>query len=352
MAYTTINKSTDYFNTKLYTGTGSSNAITGVGFQPDWVWIKQRNETRAHSIFDVVRGVQKQLKSSDTDAQSTASSFLTAFGSDGFTYGGSDNGNKNGGSYVSWNWKAGGTGSANTSGSINSTVSVNTTAGFSIVKYTGTGSAGTVGHGLGVAPKLIIVKCLDTAKAWTVYHSALGSSAAIFLEQTSAPTTSNTTYFNGTDPTSSVFSIGSSTNVTNSGDEFIAYCFAEKTGYSKFGSYTGNGNADGTFIYTGFKPEFVIFKKTNTTGNWAFIDSTRSYHNVGNHTLATNLTSAESAFGGGESVDGASNRVDLVSNGIKIRDGSAYNNTNSGSYIYIAFGQSLVGSNNIPCTAR
>jgi len=345
MAYTTINKSGDYFNTKLYTGNGSTNAITGVGFQPDWTWIKSRNLTKDHMLFDAVRGVQKSIRTNNTNAEDTSSDYLTAFGTDGFTVGNNGKVNTSSDSLVSWNWKANGAGSSNTDGTITATVSANTTAGFSIVKYTGTGSAGTVGHGLGVAPKMIIVKCLDTAKAWTVYHSALGSSAAIFLEQTSAATTSNTTYFGGTDPTTSVFSIGSSTNVTNSGDEFIAYCFAEKTGYSKFGTYTGNNSNDGTFIYTGFKPAFVITKSTTTAEAWNLMDNKRKYtYNPTGYFLYPNKNIAEAA-------DTQYSATDFVSNGFKLRNSHGQFN-GTATHLYMAFASApLVGSNNVPCTA-
>ena len=345
MAYTTINKSTDYFNTKLYTGNSTTDtAITGVGFQPDWLWVKSRGGAESHFLQDAVRGATKSLKSESSAAESTDAQNIKSFDSDGFTLGSNDGVNDSGFNYVAWNWKANGAGSANTDGTINSTVSVNTTAGFSIVKYTGTGSAGTIGHGLGVAPKMIIVKCLDTAKAWTVYHSALGSSAAIFLEQNSAATTSNTAYFNGTDPTTSVFSIGSSTNVTNNGDEFIAYCFSEKTGYSKFGSYVGNGSStDGTFVYTGFKPAFVITKKSSGSEEWNINDTTRdSYGNPLDANLLANTSAAETDH----------DRFDAISNGFKIRTDSGQYNASGATYIYMAFGQSLVGSNNVPCTAR
>ena len=346
MAYTTINKSSLHFNTVTYTGNGSTQNITGVGFQPDLVWAKRRSADGWHFWTDAVRGAGKVVYSNRTDVEftDTDSSDINSFLSDGFSVGSNADINGNGQTHVGWNWKANGAGSANTDGTINSTVSVNTTAGFSIVKYTGTGSAGTVGHGLGVAPKMIIVKCLDTAKAWTVYHSALGSSAAIFLEQTSAATTSNTAYFNGTDPTTSVFSIGSSTNVTNSGDEFIAYCFAEKTGYSKFGSYTGNGSSSSpTFIYTGFKPKFVIVKCTNEADEWFMHDDKRDGYNDDNEYLFASVTNVEGTN---------TNRIRLLSNGFSVPTTDKSHNKSGNSYIYMAFGQSIVGSNNVPCTAR
>ena len=214
MAYTTIDKSTDHFNTKLYTGNGTAigsggQAITGVGFQPDWTWIKLRNGAAHHQLFDVVRGVTKRIYSSADNAQDTNSETLTAFGTDGFTLGNNAGVNENSDTYVSWNWKAGNAqGSSNTDGSINTTyTSVNTTAGFSISQYTGTGSAGaTVGHGLGVAPGLIFIKNLSSGTTdWGVYHKSLGGTKALFLNLTAQADT-NIKYFNNTDPTNQVFS--------------------------------------------------------------------------------------------------------------------------------------------------
>ena len=336
MAYTTINKSTDYFNTKLYTGTGSSQAITGVGFQPDWVWAKRRGSAEGHSLFDAVRGVQKRIVSNDDGTEATNATFLTAFGSDGFTMGGSDavNGSDN---YVSWNWKANGAGSANTDGSISSTVSANTTSGFSIVSYTGTGANATVGHGLGTTPSMIIAKNRSATGNWRVYHKSLGANYLIQLDLTGAAL-DNTTW-NDTAPTSSVFSISSVADVNGSGNNIIAYCFAEKTGFSKFGSWTSNNNANGTFVYTGFAPSFVMLKEHDGTNQWVMYDNKRPSYNQTSNALFANGTSAEATDLG----------IDILSNGYKIR---ATNNQNTGNYIYMAFGQSLVGTNNIPCTAR
>jgi len=349
MAYSSIAKPSDYFNTVLYTGNGSTNAITGVGFQPDWTWTKRRDSTGNHSLYDAVRGVTKRIESDTTDVEQTVATSLTAFNTDGFTLGSGGDSNGNSETYASWNWLGANGTTSNSDGSITSTVSANQTAGFSIVKYTGTGSAGTVGHGLGVAPKTIIVKCLDAAKAWTVYHSALGSSAAIFLEQTSAATTSNTTYFGGTDPTASVFSIGTSTNVTNSGDEFIAYCFAEKTGYSKFGSYTGNGNADGTFVYTGFKPAWVLVKRSDASESWFLYDNKRNAY-TGNeryYVLRPNTNLAENT------TYSDNWQMDFLSNGFKLRTTAGH--LNSGNLIYMAFAENpFVGNDSgtaVPGTA-
>jgi hypothetical protein len=256
MAYTTINKSTDYFNTKLISGNGGTQSLTGVGFKPDFTWIKSRSRVDPHSLTDIVRGVASQLDSSLTNAPTTHSDAITSFNSDGFSLGSQADVNRSGTTFASWNWLAGGSqGSSNTDGSINSTyTSANTTAGFSIVKYTGNGSNGaTIGHGLGVVPKMILVKCTSDSENWRVYHHKLGATKYLQLNGTGAETTSNSMWYD-TAPTSSVFSVGSSGTTNGSGETYIAYCFAEKTGYSKFGSYTGNNNNDGSFIYTGFKP--------------------------------------------------------------------------------------------------
>ncbi len=341
MAYTTINKSTDYFNTKLYTGNGSTQSITGVGFQPDWVWYKNRSATANHGLFDAVRGATKLIQSNATGAEQTVSG-VTSFDSDGFGIGSDSDGNGNGNNIVAWNWKANGAGSSNTDGSINTTyTSVNTTAGFSISKYTGTGSAGTIGHGLGAEPEVIIVKKLNSSEQWFSYHKPLGNTGALVLNTTAA-VANDAGYWNSTTPTSSVFSVTSNGSNNASGDTYIAYCFAPKTGYSKFGSYTGNGNADGAFIYTGFKPAFVIQKNTSVTQGWQLQDNKRLGYNPDNYLLQPHDSAAESAL----------QRIDLLSNGFKVRTTDAGQNASGNNYIYMAFGQSIVGSNNIPATAR
>ena len=343
MAYTTINKSTDYFNTKLYTGNGGTNAITGVGHQPDWNWIKCRSHADSSQIFDVLRTTYA-LRSDGTNAEAVGNGW-TSLDSDGFTLNGDSSGgnvNNSGRTYASWNWKAGGAGSANTDGSINTTAtSVNTTAGFSISKYTGTGSNATVGHGLGSVPKMIIVKRTNATDVWRVYHGSIGATKHLVLNTTAAEATGSNVW-NDTAPTSSVFSISTDSAVNASGATYVAYCFAEKTGYSKFGSYTGNGNADGTFIYTGFKPAFLIIKKTNATKNWFLHDDKRLGYNPSNSYVNPNLSAVEYA----------GTDLDIVSNGFKMRSTGGGHNENSHTYIYMAIGQSLVGSNNVPCTAR
>ena len=348
MAYTTINKSTENFNVKLFTGTGSSNAVTGVGFQPDWCWFKDRDSSGNDSgLFDVVRGVQKRIRTDQTDAENTDANGLTAFGSDGFTVGSGGYVNASGSDIVSWNWKAGNSsGSANTSGSINSTVSVNTTAGFSIVSYTGNATSGaTIGHGLGAVPKMIIIKNRDEGSAsqdWCVYHPKVGSTKGIFLNLTNSPDT-NAKYFNNVDPTSTLFTVGNNLGTNGSGDAMIAYCFAEKTGYSKFGYYKGNGNADGPFIYCGFRPAYIMTKKYSATGPWHIYDKERANpFNVVSGKLVANASSAEAV--GVE--------CDFLSNGFKIRASGSDLNGDSADFLYMAFGQTLVGTNGVIANAR
>ena len=252
MAYSTISKPSLYFNTKLYTGANKS--VTGVGFQPDWVWIKER-DAGYHSLFDVLRGTTEVLSTNVNAAGHSVSDSLTSFDSDGFTLG-ADSSNYVGGSSqatVSWSWKANGTGSANTDGSTNSTISVSSTSGFSIVSYTGTGSNATVGHGLGASPDVVIIKKTNTAEDWLFQTSALGySSGYLVLNSNGASATNNGSLINSV--SSTTLSIGTNSYVNSSGHTYIAYCFAEKKGFSKFGKYIGNGNNNGTFVYTGFKP--------------------------------------------------------------------------------------------------
>ena len=348
MAYSSIVKPSVHFNTKLYTGNSSTNAITGVGFQPDWVWIKNRGANDSHYLYDAVRGVTKSIYSNLTSAEATKSNGLTAFGTDGFTLGNEGDINGNGNNFVSWNWKAGtGQGSSNTDGSINTTyTSVNTTAGFSISSYTGNGSAGaTIGHGLGVVPKMIIVKKLNGSPNWAVYHASLSSHAKYLeLNLNSAEQTDSGNFDNV--PTSSTFLVGSDNKVNSSGDTYVAYCFAEKKGYSKFGTYTGNGNADGTFVYTGFSPSFFLIKRTDATNNWRMWDNKRDPFNVRDTSINANEVDAE--------YTNASIYIDFVSNGVKFR--STSDNVSSGNYIYMAFAEEPLvansGTDGVPATAR
>ena len=346
MAYTTINKSGDYFNTVLYTGNGSTNNITGVGFQPDWTWIKNRTDVSNHNLYDAVRGTSAgKLKSNDSPAESYNASDLSSFNTDGFTVGGNNEVNGSGDNMVSWNWLGSNTTAANTDGSISSTVSANTTSGFSIVSYTGTGSNATVGHGLSSAPKMIIFKERNGTRNWRVYHKEMGNAKVMYLNTTSAEV-SDTTAFNSTSPTSSVFSVGTSGGTNASGSTYIAYCFAEKTGFSKFGTYTGNGNADGSFVYTGFKPAFVLVKRYSGIEQWQMTDSVRDKNVSPNFArLTPDTTSAEAT-------NTTWAKIEKFSNGFKLGGTDTVSNGSGSTYIFMAFGQSLVGSNNIPATAR
>jgi len=350
MAYTTIDKPTDYFNTKLYTGNGGTQSITGLDFQPDWVWIKERSGADDHSLYDSIRGVNQLLESNKTGVDSTTSSGISSFNSDGWTTGSFASANNNNDTYVSWNWKAGTSftndASSTSVGTIDSVGSVNTDAGFSIVSYTGTGANGSIAHGLGAKPQVIFTKSKDTAQNWLVQHKySIGSDGwtdSLVLNLTNAAD-DDASYWNDTEPTSTVFSVGSSALSNKSSDAMIAYCFAEKQGYSKFGSYTGNGNANGTFTYTGFKPAWILIKRTDGAANWEIYDNKRLGYNSSNPPLYPDLTNAE----------GGNGRVDILSNGFKIVTTSGNLGGNGGRYVYLAFAeQPFVSSSGVPATAR
>ena len=353
MAYTTINKSTAYFDGKVYLGSSSAVTVSGLNFQPDLVWVKDRDNANQHVLVDAVRGAGYFLQSNLSNAQvNNSSQSISAFTTDGFTTGTANPANESGSTtlgFMSWNWKAGTTGSGNTGGSgtyKTYSYSVNTTAGFSIVKYVGNGTSGhTIPHHLGSVPKMIILKNLDNTGgwAWRVYHASLGATQRIFLDVTTAAGTDSTAW-NDTAPTSSVFTVGNSIGTNSNNENFIAYCFAEKTGYSRFGIYEGTGNAtQSPFVYTGFKPAFVIIKKSNGAEEWNMNDTIRdSYGNPLDANLLANQNYTETDH----------DRFDAISNGFKIRTTSGQYNASGSKYIYMAFGQSLVGSNNVPCTAR
>ena len=347
MAYTDIDKSDDYFNTVLYTGNGSTQSITGVGFQPDLVWVKSRNDSYNHANWDIVRGTSNALQTSTTSAEQTIEG-VTSFDSDGFTLSTAASANSNTKTFVAWNWLADNTsGSSNTDGDINSTVSVNTTSGFSIVSWTGTGTnPSTVGHGLGTAPSCIILRDRDNVSDWYVGHDGIGWTDRLKLN-TTASTASSVTLWNNTAPTSSLFTISSALNFN--GSPTIAYCFAEKKGFSKFGSYTGNGSSDGPFVYTGFKPAFFMIKRTDTTTNWIMYDTVRQPYNTTNPgPIYANLSSAEES-------NVTLTAFDILSNGFKTRNTSSWaeSNASGGTYIYMAFAENpFVTSTGIPTTAR
>jgi len=349
MSYTTINKSSSFMNTKLYTGNGSTNhAITGVGFQPDLNWTKARTDTDPHTLTDAVRGATNYIMSSSSDGNNTNAEFLKSFDSDGFTVGNNARLNYNNYTYASWNWKAGTAVSGNTGGSGSYKTysgSVNTTAGFSIIKYTGNGSAGhTIPHHLGAVPKMIIFKQLTGSNVdWRVYHEALGNTHRLCLNDTSASTNDDSA-FNDTSPTSSVFTVGGSSSTNPNNYDMIAYCFAEIQGYSKFGSYTGNGNANGPFAYTGFKPAFTLFKKASSgTGEWFLLDGIRDLFDPVKKVFEANTTSAEST----------DPDLDYLSNGFKVRTTNGNLNSNGVTYIYMAFAENpFTSSAGTPVTAR
>ena len=327
----TVKNGTEYFNTVLFTGNGSTQSITGVGFQPDWTWIKMRSDgTRGHALFDAVRGGTERLDSSATQEGRTNEGNIS-FQADGFNVTSSHpTVNDSSDTAVAWNWKAGGSGSANTDGTISSTVSVNADAGFSSVSYTGNATTGaTVGHGLSVAPNMYIIKDRDSSSNWLVFNDNLATNKNLYLNTTDAEFAAGG--FAGMGATSSLIQLptGGTSTANESGKKYIAYCFSEVEGYSKLGSYTGNGSADGVFIYTGFKPAFVMFKGSSVASNWCILDSTRDTFNVTERTMQANSSAAELT---------TLSDCDFLSNGIKIRS-VVTNDTNvSGqTYIYMAF---------------
>jgi hypothetical protein len=291
--------------------------------------MKNRSNVADHALYDALRTAM--LSSNTTAAEVSASNVIT-YDSNGFTISGGDSRlNANTNTYVGWQWKASGSTVSNTSGSITSTVSAGATQGFSVVTYTGNGSTGTVGHGLGVAPSMMIIKEKSTTRDWIVYHVSLGAGNRVFLNLTDASGASSAN-FNNTAPTSSVFSIGATTATNESAGTYVAYCFAAVAGYSAFGSYTGNGSTDGPFIYTGFRPRFVLIRRTDSGADWLIYDSSRSTYNVTINPLFPNLTSIEGSTAG-------TYDIDFISNGFKVRASWAGTNASGGSYIYAAFAE-------------
>jgi len=345
----TINNGQLYFNTKLYTGTGATASITGVGFQPDLSWLKMRSAVEWNFFVDSVRGANKAVWSNATNAEYDYSGdpaqILTTFNTDGFSLGTSAAVNGSGQTFASWNWKAGGTASSNTDGNTATNVSVNQTAGFSVVSYTvSSETTMSLGHGLNAVPKMIITKSRSTVSNWDTYHSSLGNTGRILLDGTGAVSVSGNVW-GSTTPTSSLFYQGGNGTWYDIGSTTVAYCFAEKQGFSKFGSYTGNGSTDGTFVYTGFKPAFCIIKRTDSAGySWATYDSTR---------YPENKSTIPALWSNESSAEGSYSTIDFLSNGLKIRDTSATINTSGGSYIYMAFAEEpFVASNFNAATAR
>ncbi len=332
----TIVNGANYMAATTYTGTGAtqtiSNSANGVSFQPDLVWTKARSAAIAGLVYDSVRGATKYLQTNSTGAEGTGADSLTAFASNGFTVGAdtSTTGvNQNTTTYVGWQWKAGGTSSSNTNGSITSTVSVNATAGFSVVTWTGTGSNATVGHGLGVAPKMIILKPRNAADNWPVWHSSFAVNEYVYLNLTNAKA-SLSTFMNSTLPSSTVFSLGTWSNTNTNAQTMVAYCFAEVAGYSKFGSYTGNGSTDGVFVQLGFRARYLLIKETGNANSWEVYDTARNTSNVQTKRLFPNDSLAEAT---------TDPSLDILSNGFKCRAGNTGINRSGGTYIFAAFAE-------------
>jgi len=346
-----INKSSEYFNTVLWTGNSNldnaNQTITGVGFKPDLFWTKIRNAADEHHLRDINLGNTTRIRPNSPAVPNTSVCSVVP-NSDGFIITGDDGleFNQIGNNYVTWNWRGAGSVSSNTDGSITSTVSANTTSGVSIITYTGTGANATIGHGLGVAPSIVLVKNLnDGTQQWSMYNKNLPLTNILILDSTNGAFNPSDNDFQDTAPTANVFYINSSATRTNvSSQNFIAYCFAEKKGFSKFGSYVGNGSTDGTFIYTGFKPAFIITKKTSAASPWHIYDNQRANpFNVVSGKLVANTSDTEAV--GVE--------CDFLSNGVKIRASGSDLNGSGASFIYMAFAENpLVGTNNIPATAR
>ena len=330
----TINNGANYMAATLYTGNGTAvtvtNTVNGISFSPDFVWTKARGSTTGnHALANTIVGTGKVLCTDLTNAEISDVQTYTAFNSNGFSYGSEVSGNRNGNTMVSWQWKAGGASSSNTNGTITSTVSAGATQGFSVLTFTGTGAVGTIGHGLGVAPSMIIVKNRPTAgTSWVTYHASVGATKYLLLNTTDAATVGSAQW-NDTAPTSTVFTMGN-TSANTSGQSSVAYCFSEVAGYSKFGSYTGNGSADGPFLYLGFRPRWIMIKKTSAAGDsWYLKDTSRSPYNVGLESLLANTSGLE---GAGESWD-------ALSNGIKLRTTASGVNTSGATYIFMAFAE-------------
>ena len=354
MAYTTINDPTQYFNTVLYTGNNvDDRSITGVGFQPDWMWSKERNSTGNHFLVDSTRGATKVLQGNLTNDEATVADGFQAFESDGFQVGAANSTNETGVNYVNWCWLAnGGTTSSNTDGDITSTVQVNSTSKFSIFTYTGNGNnLDTVGHGLGTTPDFCVIKGRSSGASgtqrWFVKVPAVcGASEILELDTTSPKSDSG----NGIETMSSTtvtlgIDTGNTNGINESGLNYVGYAFASVKGYSKIGKYIGNGSTDGQFVYTGFKPAWLMVKRTDSAGeNWTMFDNKRDGYNVNNDMLKANVSETE---------DAAGNFFDLLSNGFKVRESAARHNASGGTYIYMAFAENpLVGTNGIPATAR
>ena len=351
MAYTAINDPEQHFNIKLYNGNSQETNHVGIGFQPDFVWIKNRDATDSHCLFDSSRGVTKLISSDVNTAETTDGDTLEAFDSDGFQIDVDDKVNTQMEDFVAWCWLANaGSRTTNSESGDNPAggYQANTTAGFSIVDYTGTGAVGTMAHGLGAVPDCIIIKNRDEADSWAVYHSSNTSAPATdyLILDTNAATADDATYWNDTAPTSSVFTVTTAHNVNADAEKYIAYCFKSIQGYSKFGTYTGNGNADGPFVYTGFKPAFILHKQSSGTQEWQIRDNKRDTYNETSDTiLHADLTNADTTS--------TTNVLDFLSNGFKVIGTGTGINEDGEDYIYAAFAESpFVTSGGVPTNAR
>jgi hypothetical protein len=320
----------DHFDIVLYTGNATERSLS-LDFSPDLLWFKRRSGADNHIVNDSVRGAGKDLKTNESGSEGTATTSLLSFDSDGFTIGTGGDLNGSGATFVTWCWRGSDSSAvSNTDGSITSTVSANTTSGMSIVGFTGTGANATVGHGLDQKPEMFWVKNRDRSAQWSVYHKEIGATKFVELS-TSAGAASDTPTFNNTEPTATVFSVGTGNGTNASGEDLIACCFHSVDGFSKVGSYTGNGSSDGPFIYTGFKPKFIISKRTDSSGDWHMYDAERDTYNVVYKAIWANYSSAEYL---------AYNNVwDFLSNGFKARTSSVITNASGGTYIYMAFAE-------------
>ena len=353
MAYTDIDKPSDFFETTLYTGNGGTNSISSLDFQPDWLWIKCRSDANGSNIFDALRGTNSIHSDTTGGEADRASDGFTSLDNDGFTLNGSGSGgsiNVNSRTYAAMNWKAGGSASANSDGSTASSISANTTAGFSIVSYTGAGAT-TYGHGLGATPNVIIIKKRTDDSGnnnWFVYHdkviTAGGSNKSFLTLNETGALSANGSATTFTSVSSTTFGVGTDDIISESSHTFIAYCLAEKQGYSKFGSFTGNGSTDGTFVYTGFKPAFVLTKKSTETSEWHIYDNKRDTINPNSNVLSPNLTAVDSI--------NANCDTNFLSNGFKLRNNNDNRNDSGETHIYMAFAENpFVTSTSIPTTS-
>jgi len=342
MPYSTIDSPNKHFDTTTYTANGGSQTITNSGsMQPDFFWGKVRSTTSNNILINSVVGVSKYLYSNTTASEVTDANYFTSFNSNGFSVG--SNNYSNGTTMVAWQWKGGGTGVSNTAGTISSTVSANTTSGFSIVSYTGNGTSGSIGHGLSSTPAMIICKSRSDAEEWATYHQSLTYTKYIVLNSTAAAVSTARFY---QAPTSSLFYVDNGYGVNKSSATYIAYCFAEVKGFSKAFSYTGNGSTDGTFVYCGFKPAFIMTKNTSQSASWFVYDNKRSTYNPATTVLAPNASDSEADWN-------TTRPLDILSNGFKLRVDSIYTNTSGNNFIGIAFAENpFVSSKSIPTTAR